>query len=776
PRVSRSSALASKATGFPIAKIAALLAVGYRLDEITNDITGETPASFEPALDYVVVKVPRWAFEKFPDADPRLGTAMKSVGEVMAIGRTFREAWGKALRSLERPGAALGADDPGLVSDDNPLARLRTPTDDRMAHLELALRRGHTVEEVAEASGIDPWFVDQIAQAAEEVGHLVGGSLDDVAPERLRAAKRAGLSDQRIGVVLGAREREVRAARRAAGVQPVFKTVDTCAGEFRARTPYFYSTYEQVSEVTRADRPRVVILGAGPNRIGQGIEFDYACVHAAFALRRAGYETVMVNCNPETVSTDYDTSDRLYFEPVSAEDVLAVCEAEDPEGVIVQLGGQTPLHLAAELETEGFRILGTSPASIDLAEDRSRFAAMCRRLGVAQPPHGHAASAEEAVAVAATIGYPVVVRPSYVLGGRAMEIVYSDRELERYLARATEAGSDRPVLVDRFLEGAIEVDVDAVSDGREVFVGAVMEHIEEAGVHSGDSSCTIPPVTLSDQELDEVEGLTRVLAEALQVRGLLNVQFAVKDERVWVLEANPRASRTVPFVSKATGVPLAKVAARVLVGDRLADLRGEGVVPSVPGHDRHLRHVAVKAAVLPFGRFPGVDTVLGPEMRSTGEVMGIASGLGVALAKAQSGTGAALPEKGRLFVSVANRDKRAMVFPVKRLVDLGFEAVATRGTAALLARSGIEVSCVAKVSEGHPNAADLIAAGRVDLVINTPFGREPRSDGAAIRTAAAAASIPCVTTLQGVYAAVQGIEALQGSGEEPRSLQEYHRP
>ena len=597
-----------------------------------------------------------------------------------------------------------------------------------------------------------------------------------MAPERLRTAKRAGLSDQRIGAVVGAGEREVRVARRAAGVQPVFKTVDTCAGEFRARTPYFYSTYEQVSEVTPADRPRVVILGAGPNRIGQGIEFDYACVHAAFALGRAGYETVMVNCNPETVSTDYDTSDRLYFEPVSAEDVLAVCEAEEPEGVVVQLGGQTPLHLAAELEAAGFRILGTSPASIDLAEDRPRFAELCRRLGVAQPPHGHAASAEEAVAVAALIGYPVVVRPSYVLGGRAMEIVYTDRELERYLARATQAGSDRPVLVDRFLEGAIEVDVDAVSDGREVFVGAVMEHIEEAGVHSGDSSCTIPPVTLSDQELDEVERLTRVLAEALQVRGLLNVQFAVKDERVWVLEANPRASRTVPFVSKATGVPLAKVAARVLVGDRLADLRTEGVVPSVPSHYRHLRHVAVKAAVLPFGRFPGVDTVLGPEMRSTGEVMGIARGLGVALAKAQSGTGAALPEKGRLFVSVANRDKRAMVFPVKRLVDLGFEVVATRGTAALLARSGIEVSCVAKVSEGHPNAADLIAAGRVDLVINTPFGREPRSDGAAIRTAAAAAGIPCVTTLQGVYAAVQGIEALRGSGEEPRSLQEYHRP
>ncbi|MGH2764357.1 MAG: carbamoyl-phosphate synthase large subunit [Actinomycetota bacterium] len=774
PRVSRSSALASKATGFPIAKIAALLAVGYRLDEIPNDITGETLACFEPALDYVVVKVPRWAFEKFPQADPRLGTRMKSVGEVMAIGRSFREAWGKALRSLERPGASLGADH--VLRDDHPglLDELGVPTEDRLQLVELALRRGHAVDEVAEASGIDPWFVDQIAQAAEEAERLAGRRLVRISPEELRAAKRAGLSDRRVSGLLATSEREVRAARRAVGVRPVFKTVDTCAGEFRARTPYFYSTYEQESEVTPAERPRVVILGAGPNRIGQGIEFDYACVHAAFALREAGYETVMVNCNPETVSTDYDTSDRLYFEPVSAEDVLAVCEAEDPEGVIVQLGGQTPLSLAGDLAAEGWPVLGTSPVSIDLAEDRTKFGALLTRLGIRHPPHGHAASPEEAAAVAARVGYPVVVRPSYVLGGRAMEIVYTDEELTGYLERATAASPEHPVLVDRFLEGAIEVDVDAVGDGDEVFIGAVMEHIEEAGVHSGDSSCTIPPVTLSDDELDEVERVTTAIASALDVRGLLNIQLAVKDEQVWVLEANPRASRTVPFVSKATGVPLAKLAARVMVGERLATLRAEGLLPGDAGHYRHLRHVAVKAAVLPFARFPGVDTVLGPEMRSTGEVMGIATDLGVALAKAQVATGASLPHKGTVFVSVANRDKRAIVFPIKRLAELGFRVVATSGTAGLLARSGIEVSCVAKVAEGHPNAADLIGAGQVDLVINTPFGREPRSDGSAIRMAAAASGVPCVTTLPGTFAAVQGIEAQLRNGEEPRSLQEYH--
>jgi carbamoyl-phosphate synthase large subunit len=771
PRVSRSSALASKATGFPIAKIAAMLAVGYRLDEITNDITGETPAAFEPALDYVVVKVPRWNFEKFRDADARLGTRMKSVGEVMAVGRTFKEALGKAMRSLERPQPRADDEPP-----EDLLGSLEIPTEGRLALVDRALERGHSVEEVAAASLIDPWFVDQIAQVAEEAGALAGRRLSRVRPEELRTAKKVGLSDRHLAGILGSSEREVRAARRMAGARPVYKTVDTCAGEFEARTPYYYSTYETVSEVGPTDRPRVVILGSGPNRIGQGIEFDYACVHAAFALHAAGYETVMVNCNPETVSTDYDTSDRLYFEPVTAEDVISVCEAEEPVGVVVQLGGQTPLGIAAELEAEGWPILGTTPASIDLAEDRVKFGALLDRLGIAHPPFGRASSPDEAAEAAARIGFPAVVRPSYVLGGRAMEIVYTNEELAGYLATATAASPAHPVLVDRFLEGAVEVDVDAVSDGREVFIGAVMEHIEEAGVHSGDSSCTIPPVTLSDDELDEVEALTQQIAEALGVRGLLNIQFAVKDERVSVLEANPRASRTVPFVSKATGVPLAKIAARVLVGETLESLRSEALVPADPAHHRNLRHVAVKAAVLPFGRFPGVDTVLGPEMRATGEVMGIATDLGLALARAQSATGAALPAKGTVFVSVSNRDKRAIVFPVKRLADLGFRILATRGTAGLLRRAGVEVGEVAKLSEGHPNPADLIRGGKVDLVINTPFGRGPRGDGYHIRTAAAAVGVPCVTTLPGAFAAVQGIEALLRDGEEPRSLQEYHAP
>ena len=774
PRVSRSSALASKATGFPIAKIAALLAVGYTLDEINNDITGETPACFEPALDYVVVKIPRWNFEKFPQADPALGTRMKSVGEVMAIGRTFKEAYGKAIRSLERPAAGLGADGVAEPPDDL-LGSLRGATEERLALLELALARGHSVEQVSAASRIDPWFVDQIAQVVEEVQRISGRSLTEISAEDMRAAKRAGLSDRRLARLSGSTESDVRARRRELGVGVAFKTVDTCAGEFRARTPYYYSTYERTSEVSPAERPRIVILGAGPNRIGQGIEFDYACVHAAFALREAGYETVMVNCNPETVSTDYDTSDRLYFEPLTVEDVLAICEVERPEGIIVQLGGQTPLGLAHELEAEGWPILGTSPASIDLAEHRGKFGRLLEELEITQPPGGQATSLEEAAAIADRIGYPVLVRPSYVLGGRAMEIVYSPDDLERYLRQATDAGPEHPVLVDRFLEGAIEVDVDAVADGEEVFVGAVMEHIEEAGVHSGDSSCTVPPTTLSDDELDHIEELTRRIATALEVHGLLNIQFAVKDETVWVLEANPRASRTVPFVSKATGVPLAKVASRVLAGESLADLRAGGLVPEDARRYRHLRHVSVKAAVLPFGRFPGVDTVLGPEMRSTGEVMGVAADLGVALAKAQAGTGASLPRKGSVFISVANRDKRAIVFPAKRLSELGFRIVATKGTAGLLARSGIDVACVAKVSEGHPNAADLILAGDVDLVINTPFGRETRSDGYFIRTAAAAGGIPCITTLPGVYAAVQGIEAAASGEHEPRSLQEYHR-
>ena len=621
PRVSRSSALASKATGFPIAKIAALLAVGYRLDEIMNDITGETPAAFEPTLDYVVVKIPRFAFEKFPEASPVLSSTMKSVGETMAIGRTFTEAIGKAWRGIEKSeldrgwGGGAGRPDPDAVA---------VPTETRLHALADALAAGATADDVAATSGIDPWFVDQIARVVAEGASLRGRPLHTLSGEELRAAKRLGLSDARIATLTDSSAAAVRRHRDALGVQPVFKTVDTCAGEFPALTPYHYSTYESVTEVRPAERPRVIILGAGPNRIGQGIEFDYACVHAAYALEEAGFESVMINSNPETVSTDYDTSSRLYFEPLSAEDVLAVCRAEQPVGVIAQFGGQTPLRLATVLQEEGFAILGTSPAAIDLAEDRGKFAEILRELEIPAPPHGEANTIAEARAIAEQVGYPVVVRPSYVLGGRAMEIVYDDDELEYFVRTAAEASPDHPVLIDRFLEGAIEVDVDAVSDAvGGVFVGAVMEHIEEAGVHSGDSSCQIPPATLSDEELDTIEDIAVRLARRLGVVGLMNLQLAVKDERIWVLEANPRASRTVPFVSKVIGVSLARVATLVLTGRTIADLRADGVLPSDPFHYRHLPYTSVKAAVLPFGRFPGVDTVLGPEMKSTGEVMGI---------------------------------------------------------------------------------------------------------------------------------------------------------
>ncbi|MGZ8637660.1 MAG: carbamoyl-phosphate synthase large subunit, partial [Actinomycetota bacterium] len=767
PRVSRSSALASKATGFPIAKIAALLAVGYTLDEIPNDITGVTPAAFEPTLDYVVVKVPRFAFEKFPEADPTLTSTMKSVGEVMAIGRTFKEALGKAWRSLERAGADLGAASGGERD-------LSLPTEGRLHLIEAALRAGRSVDEVADASGIDPWFVDQIAQVVEEAAALQGRTLDELGAEDLREAKRAGLSDRRIAAATGSDEADVRARRTALGVRAVFKTVDTCGGEFPARTPYHYSTYEEEDEVRAAERPRVVILEAGPNRIGQGIEFDYACVHSAYALTDAGFEAVMVNSNPETVSTDYDTSSRLYFEPVSTEDVLAVCDAEEPVGVICQLGGQTPLRLARDLEAAGHQVLGTPASAIDLAEDRGKFAKLLRELGIAAPPHGEARDLDEAREVASRIGYPVVVRPSYVLGGRAMEIVYGEDELEGFVRMAAEASPDHPVLIDRFLEGAIEIDVDAVCDGTDVFVGAVMEHIEEAGVHSGDSSCQIPPATMSEEELDEVESITRTIARRLGVVGLINLQLAVKDERIWVLEANPRASRTVPFVSKAVGVPLAKVATLVLLGRSLSDLVDEGLVPADPHHYRHLPHTSVKAAVLPFGRFPGVDTVLGPEMKSTGEVMGIDADPGRALAKALVASGAALPREGTVFVSMANRDKRAIVLPAKRLSDLGFRLLATKGTAGVLERAGIPVTRVAKVSEGGRSIADLIRDGEVDLVVNTPFGRGPRTDGYFIRTAAVLAGIPCITTLPGAFAALRGIEALREAPVPPVSLQERH--
>jgi carbamoyl-phosphate synthase large subunit len=685
---------------------------------------------------------------------------------------------------LEKAGFDLGGDgdvgavaagkEPGVAGPDL-LAALARPTEHRLLLVDAALRARFSVDDVAAASGIDPWFVDQVAQVVEGAGAIAGRALDSIGGEDLLAVKRLGLSDGRIGRLTGASEAEVRARRREVGVEPVFKTVDTCAGEFPARTPYHYSTYEEEDEVRAAERPRVVILGAGPNRIGQGIEFDYACVHAAFALEEAGYESVMVNSNPETVSTDYDTSSRLYFEPLSAEDVLAVCRAERPVGVIAQFGGQTPLKLARTLQDEGFAILGTTPEAIDLAEDRGRFAAILHELGIPAPPHGEARTMDEARAAAARIGYPVVVRPSYVLGGRAMEIVYDGEELERFVQEAADASPDHPVLVDRFLEGAIEVDVDAVIDAHgDVFIGAIMEHIEEAGVHSGDSSCQIPPATLSDDELDEIEDVTRRLGRRLGVLGLLNLQLAVKDERIWVLEANPRASRTVPFVSKVIGLSLARVATLVLTGESLADLRSAGVVPAEEHRYRHLPYASVKAAVLPFGRFPGVDTILGPEMKSTGEVMGIDEDAGVALAKAMVAAGHALPVVGSVFVSVANRDKRAIVFPAKRLADMGFRLLATKGTAGVLLRAGIAVEAVAKVSESEDNVAELIRAGKVDLVINTPFGRAPRTDGSLIRTAAAGAGVPCITTLQGAFAAVRGIEALRAEPTEPRSIQEHH--
>jgi carbamoyl-phosphate synthase large subunit len=785
PRVSRSSALASKATGFPIAKIAALLAVGYALDEIPNDITRSTLAAFEPAIDYVVTKIPRFAFEKFPDADATLTTRMKSVGEVMAIGRTFTESLGKALRSLETGIVGLVGGPDGR-SDGELAEALRVPHDTRILDADAALARGWSIERVAELTGYDPWFCDQllriveIRRAVRAAESLAG--LDDAL---LRKAKRAGFGDAALARLLHTDEGRVRAHRRAAGIRPVFKTVDTCAAEFEASTPYHYSTYEEETEVAPSDKPRVVILGSGPNRIGQGIEFDYCCVHATFALRDAGYETVMINCNPETVSTDYDTADRLYFEPLTCEDVLEVVDAERAAGadaagigVLVQLGGQTPLRLARELEASGVRILGTPPDAIDLAEDRGRFNEILDALGIPQPAGGVASSLGVALGIAKRIGFPVLVRPSYVLGGRAMEIVYTPEQMRAWLDANAAEGA---VLVDKFLEGAIEVDVDAVFDGRELFVGGVMEHIEEAGVHSGDSACVLPPYTLGRGQLRQLREYTAAIAAALGTRGLINIQYALRDETVFVLEANPRASRTVPFVSKATGVPLAKVAARVMVGDSLEALRAEGLVPAadfVTGPE--LDHVAVKEAVLPFNRFPGVDTRLGPEMRSTGEVMGIDEDFGVAFAKSQAGTGAmVLPTKGRVFASIANRDKRALIFPVKRLAELGFEILATEGTAETLRRAGVAAEVVRKHGEvapgGSESIVDRIRGGEVDLVLNTPMGSGPRADGYEIRTAAVSHGVPCITTLSGILAAIQGIEALRAGGIGVRSLQSYHR-
>ena len=788
PRVSRSSALASKATGFPIAKIAAKLAIGYTLDEITNDITKETPASFEPSLDYVVVKIPRFTFEKFPGADTTLTTTMKSVGEAMSIGRSFSAALQKAMRSMEQsalgfwtvPDAALegGAD----ATVDELVEALRRPHDGRLYTMERALRLGALAEDVSAASGIDLWFVDQIVALDEIWAEL--DKLADLAAlgtDTMRRTKRAGFSDRQIGSILGVSEADVRAHRWSLGVRPVFKTVDTCAAEFEASTPYHYSAYDEETEVAPSTRPKVVILGSGPNRIGQGIEFDYACVHASYALRDAGYETVMINCNPETVSTDYDTSDRLYFEPLTVEDVLEVVHAEqqsgDVVGVIVQLGGQTPLRLAQALKDAGVPIVGTSPEAIHLAEERGAFGRVLAKAGLPAPKHGVATSYAEAKEIADAVGYPVLVRPSYVLGGRGMEIVYDDEMLTAYIDRATQVTPEHPVLVDRFLEDAVEIDVDALFDGSELYLGGVMEHIEEAGIHSGDSACALPPITLGRDEIARIRESTEAIARGVGVLGLLNVQYALKESTLYVLEANPRASRTVPFVSKATAVPLAKAAARVMLGATIAELRAEGLLPA-SGDGGTMPadcHISVKEAVLPFHRFPGVDTTLGPEMKSTGEVMGIDSMFGTAYAKSQAAAYGSLPTKGKVFVSVANRDKRAMLFPIKRLHDLGFEILATAGTAEVLRRNGVPAVVVAKFSEGSRSVVDLIYAGEVDLVINTPFGTGgARLDGYEIRTAAVDRSVPCITTIQGAAAAVQGIESLIRGDVGVRPLQDYH--
>jgi carbamoyl-phosphate synthase large subunit len=788
PRVSRSSALASKATGFPIAKIAAKLAIGYTLDEIRNDITRETPASFEPTLDYVVVKVPRFAFEKFPGADPRLTTHMKSVGEAMAIGRNFTEALQKALRSLEDKNAPFDWTVPVTGVDRAELvARASIAHDGRLRVVQQALQAGATVSELHAATGIDPWFLDQIA-LLDELAREVTGAVE-LDRDLLLRAKRHGFSDTQIGQLRGMPEDVVRGVRHALGIRPVFKTVDTCAAEFAALTPYHYSSYDEETEVAPRGEPAVIILGSGPNRIGQGIEFDYSCVHASFALRAQGLRTVMVNCNPETVSTDYDTSDRLYFEPLTLEDVLEVVHAERQAGpivgVVVQLGGQTPLGLARGLKDAGVPIVGTTPEAIHLAEDRAAFGAVLADAGLLAPKHGTATSYDGARRAAAEIGYPVLVRPSYVLGGRGMQIVYDEEQLATYMAEATEVSPDRPVLVDRFLDDAIEIDVDAVFDGEELYLGGVMEHIEEAGIHSGDSACVLPPMTLGREEIAHVRACTETLARGLGVLGLLNVQFALAADVLYVLEANPRASRTAPFVSKATGVPLAKVAARVMLGASIAQLRTEGLLPAVgDGGQQGLRApVSVKEAVLPFKRFRtvegrGVDHILGPEMRSTGEVMGIDSSFGTAFAKSQMAAYGGLPTKGTVFVSVANRDKRAMIFPVKRLADLGFEIMATDGTADVLHRNGIEATRVRKHSSGpgpagEPTVVERIMAGHVDMVVNTPSGRDARADGYEIRSAAISMDRPIITTVQELAAAVHGIEALGRGSLDVRSLQEW---
>ena len=768
PRVSRSSALASKATGFPIAKAAARLAVGYTLDEIVNDITKMTPACFEPSIDYCVVKVPRFAFEKFKDSDDTLSTRMKAVGEIMAIGRTFEESLGKALRSLENGRAGLGCDAKAPASSTKegfePL--LKRPTADRIFYIGDALRAGWTADEVCAATRIDPFFITRIADMVAVQEALRGVALEDIDADAMRVVKQHGISDVQIANLTGTDELSVRAWRKKLGVVPAFKTVDTCAAEFPSKTDYHYKTYDaQATEVSPKTRKRAMILGAGPNRIGQGIEFDYCCVHASYALADEGYETIMVNCNPETVSTDYDTSDKLYFEPLTFEDVMDIVDVEDPDGVVVTLGGQTPLKLAKPLADAGVTIMGTQPEAIDLAEDRERFAAVLDELKITYPASGEAETYEEALQVADRIGFPLLVRPSYVLGGRGMAIVYDGAQLEKYMTEAAKISPDHPVYLDRFLEAAVEVDLDAVCDGETTYVGGVLEHIEEAGIHSGDSACCTPPFALSEAIVTRLRTIARTLAMRLGVKGLINIQFGIKDSVIYIIEANPRASRTVPFVSKATGVPLAKVAARVMAGKKLAEM-------DLPADDRRLDHFSVKEAVMPFGRFPGSDVVLGPEMKSTGEVMGIAQNFPAAYAKTQLAISYSLPSSGTVFVSVADRNKRAVVPIARDIQRLGFKLVATQGTAMALKAAGVECEVVKKIREGSPNVIDNIAAGKIDFIINTPFGHETSGDGYEMRMAAVRHGVPYATTLSGAQAIAQALEVIRYSGLDVVALQD----
>ncbi len=770
PRVSRSSALASKATGFPIAKFAAKLAVGYTLDEIRNDITKETPASFEPSIDYCVVKIPRFTFEKFPEAEDILGVSMKSVGETMAIGRTFKEALQKGLRGLEI--GHTGLDNKKSyqeITDDKLILRLKEPNASRIFYIKYALQKGMNVEEISRITGIDPWFISNISDIVKleneiKIGYSKSKAINK---ELLRQAKEYGFSDSQIAELTGSEELFVRSHRKKLGIETTFKLVDTCAAEFEAYTPYYYSTYETEDEARISKKKKIMILGGGPNRIGQGIEFDYCCCHASFAIKELGYETIMVNSNPETVSTDYDTSDKLYFEPLTFEDVMNIIDKEKPDGVIVQFGGQTPLNLAKRLEDAGVFIVGTSVKSIDRAEDRDKFARLIRKLKINQPANGSATLREEAREIAKKIGYPLLLRPSYVLGGRAMKIVYDEASLDKFLEEAKETSREHPILIDKFLENAVEVDVDAVSDGELTVIGGIMEHIEEAGVHSGDSACVLPPHTLSDDIIDTIRKYTYALSKELKVKGLLNIQFAIRNDIVYVLEVNPRASRTVPFVSKATGVPLAKVAAKIMVGKKLSEL---GFT-----EEKVVNHFSVKESVFPFSRFSGVDIILGPEMKSTGEVMGISSSFGVAFYKSQVAAGSILPKKGKIFISVKNDDKRDIIFIAKRLCHMGFEIIATKGTSKVLRSNDVKTEIVDKIGEGSTEIPELIKRGDIKLIINTPSGQRGQSDMKPIRSLAIMHGVPCITTIQGAQAVVNGMESILKGDLSVKSIQEYIR-